>query len=192
MSVSIIAGALDLYSPKFNLDALGMPGEKVTIRAVVASKDGLKRVILFGTYTIGGRHAQISSSKLQDMGPEVDVVSIGRYSFKDFIDDTNGALVKLSLATPSDSSGRTARSSCAWRGKRSPSSFRRCTLRRRRLAPSSSAKGRRSRRYWVRSWSFRPQQEEAQRPQAERGEAHPRKGVPEHETRMIMPFLLGP
>ena len=100
MSVSIIAGALDLYSPKFNLDALGMPGEKVTIRVVVASKDGLKRVILFGTYTVGGRHAQISSSQLQDMGSEVDVVSIERYSFKDFIDDTNGALIKLSLSHP--------------------------------------------------------------------------------------------
>ena len=100
MSVSIIAGALDLYSPKFNLDALGMPGEKVTIRVVVASKDGMKKLTLFGTYTIGGRHAQISSSQLQDIGPEVDVVSIGRYSFKDFIDDTNGALVELPFSHP--------------------------------------------------------------------------------------------
>jgi hypothetical protein len=89
MSVSVTAGLLDLYAPKFGMDALGVPGEKVTIRVLVASKDGQTKMTLFGTYMIGGRHAQISSQRLMELGRDVDVVSIARYSIKDFVEDVN-------------------------------------------------------------------------------------------------------
>ena len=70
------------------MDGLGLPSEKVTIRVVVASRDG-KRVTVFGTYPIGGRHAQISSQRLLAMGSEVEVLSIERYSAKNFVEDFN-------------------------------------------------------------------------------------------------------
>lgn len=94
MSVSVSAGLLDLFAPKFQMDALGVPGEKVTIRVLVGSKDGSKRMTLFGTYTIGGRHAQITSRRLVALGPEVDVLSIERYSLKDFVEDVNELVSK--------------------------------------------------------------------------------------------------
>src|SRR5271155_1417512 len=97
MSVSVTAGLLDLYAPKFGMDALGVPGESVTIRVLVASKDGQKRMTFFGTYMIGGRHAQISSQRLIELGPEVNVVSIERYSLKDFVEDVNKLVVEDSL-----------------------------------------------------------------------------------------------
>ncbi|MGA2665342.1 MAG: hypothetical protein ABSF83_10395 [Nitrososphaerales archaeon] len=94
MSVSVTSGLLDLFAPKFAMDALGVPGEKVTIRVLVGSKDGSRRVTLFGTYTIGGRHAQITSRRLAALGPEVDVHSIERYSLKDFVEDVSELVAK--------------------------------------------------------------------------------------------------
>jgi hypothetical protein len=88
MSVAITSGLLDLSAQKFSMDGLGLPTEKVTIRVLVASRDG-KRVTVFGTYPIGGRHAQISSQRLLDMGSEVEVVSIERYSAKSIVEDFN-------------------------------------------------------------------------------------------------------
>ena len=97
MSVSVTAGLLDLHAPKFGMDGLGVPGEKVTIRVLVTSKDGKKKITLFGTYTIGGRHAQISSQQLLELGPQVDVVSIERYSLKNFADDVSKFLANNKL-----------------------------------------------------------------------------------------------
>ncbi len=97
MSVSVSAGLLDLYAPKFGLDGLGVPGEKLTIRVLITSRDGRKKITLFGTYNIGGRHAQISSRQLSELGPEVDVVSIERYSLKNFVEDVNKVLTNNSL-----------------------------------------------------------------------------------------------
>jgi len=97
MSVSVTAGLLDLYAPKFGMNEVGVPGEKVTIRVLVASKDGQKRMTFFGTYMIGGRHAQISSQRLTELGGDVDVVSIVRYSMKDFVEDVNKTVANVSL-----------------------------------------------------------------------------------------------
>jgi hypothetical protein len=88
MSVAITSGLLDLSAQKFGMDGLGLPTEKVTIRVLVASREG-KRVTVFGTYPIGGRHAQISSQRLLDMGSEVEVLSIERYSAKSVVEDFN-------------------------------------------------------------------------------------------------------
>jgi hypothetical protein len=88
MSVAITSGLLDLSAQKFGMDSLGLPNEKVTIRVLVASKDG-KKATVFGTYPIGSRHAQISSQRLLNMGSEVEVLSIERYSVKDFAEDFN-------------------------------------------------------------------------------------------------------
>ena len=60
MSVSIDSGILDLFSPKFGLDRLGKPGEKMMICVVVASRDGSHKMTVFGNYAVGGRHAQIA------------------------------------------------------------------------------------------------------------------------------------
>ena len=86
MSVAITSGLLDLSAQKFGMDGLGLPGEKVTIQVLVASRDG-RRVTVFGTYSIGGRHAQISSQRLLSMGSELEVLSIERYSAKNFVED---------------------------------------------------------------------------------------------------------
>ncbi len=92
MLVSMDGGVLDLFSPKFGLDGLGMPGEKVMIRVVVASKDRSLRIAVFGNYTIGGRHAQIATREIQRLGKDVEVVSVARYALKDFIEDVNKGL----------------------------------------------------------------------------------------------------
>ena len=93
MSVSVTAGLLDLFAPKFGMDGLGVePGEKITIRVTVSSKDGQKRMILFGTYAIRGRHTQISSQGLSELGPEVDVISVERYALKNFVEDVSKIL----------------------------------------------------------------------------------------------------
>ncbi len=91
MSVAITSGLLDLSAQKFGMDCLGLPGEKVTIRVLVTSRDG-KKATVFGTYPIGGRHAQISSRRLLTMGSEVEVLSIDRYSAKNFVEDFNRLL----------------------------------------------------------------------------------------------------
>jgi hypothetical protein len=92
MSVSIDSGTLDLFSPKFGLDGLGTPREKIMIRVVVASKDGLQKKTVFGSYTVGSRHAQIASREMETFGSEVDVVSVNRYTMKDFIEDVDKGL----------------------------------------------------------------------------------------------------
>ena len=102
MSVSVTSGLLDLFAPKFGMDALGVPNEKVTIRVLVASRDGKKRITVFGTYMLGGRHAQISSQRLVDLGPEIDIVSIERYSLKNFIDDFDRLLADNPLKGKAD------------------------------------------------------------------------------------------
>ena len=48
---------------------------------------------VFGSYTIAGRHAQITSREIARMGNEVIVVSVGRYGLKEFIQDVNDELV---------------------------------------------------------------------------------------------------
>jgi len=88
MSVAITSGLLDLSAQKFGMDDLGLPTERVTIRVLVTSREG-KRVTVFGTYAIGSRHAQISSQRLLDMGSEVEVLSMERYSAKSIIEDFN-------------------------------------------------------------------------------------------------------
>jgi hypothetical protein len=88
MKVAITSGLLDLSAQKFGMDGLGLPNEKVTIRVSVASMDG-KKATVFGTYAIGGRHTQISSQRLLAMGSEVEVLSIERYSAKNFVLDFN-------------------------------------------------------------------------------------------------------
>ena len=71
--------------------------ERVTIRVLVASTDGQKRMTFFGTYKIGGRQAQISSKRLFELGLDVEVVSIERYSLKDFVEDVNRLVTNDSL-----------------------------------------------------------------------------------------------
>src|SRR5438132_5781263 len=92
--VSVNAGIMDLYAPKFDLDKLGMPGEKVTIRVTVSSKDGMRRMFLYGGYTVGGRHAQIASQNLLPLGPEITVTKIERYTIRDFVEEVNESLKK--------------------------------------------------------------------------------------------------
>ena len=87
MSVAVSSGQLDLFAPKFSMDGLGIPNERVTIRVQIASKDGQKKATLFGTYVIGGRHAQISSQRLIGLGRDVNVLSIDRFSLKDFVQE---------------------------------------------------------------------------------------------------------
>ncbi len=97
MSVSVTSGILDLYAPKFALDGMGIPGEKVTLRVVISSKSRKMRKTFFGNYIVGGRHAQIASRELVDFGTEVDVISVERYSLKDFIQDANRLLTDRPL-----------------------------------------------------------------------------------------------
>jgi hypothetical protein len=97
LQISVSGAIIDLSAQKFGMDGLGISAEKVTIRVMVSSKDGKKRMTLFGTFTIGGRHAQISSRELLKLGAEVDVVSIERYSLKNFVEDTNKALLSHPL-----------------------------------------------------------------------------------------------
>ena len=85
MTVSVTSGILDLFAPKFGLDALGVPGEKVMIRVAIVSTDGSRKMTAFGNYTIGSRHAQIASREMERVGREVQVVSVTRYTLKDFI-----------------------------------------------------------------------------------------------------------
>ena len=49
-------------------------------------------MILFGTYAIRGRHTQISSQGLSELGPEVDVISVERYALKNFVEDVSKIL----------------------------------------------------------------------------------------------------
>jgi hypothetical protein len=92
MSVSVSSGILDLFAPKFGLDGFGVPGEKVMIRVAIVSTDGSRKMTAFGNYTIGSRHAQIASREMERVGGEVQVVSVTRYTLKDFIEDVNQAL----------------------------------------------------------------------------------------------------
>jgi hypothetical protein len=95
-TVSVQGGLLDLYAPKFGLDTLGIPGEKVILKAVVESPEG-RRLKLFATYSINGRHVQISTKKLAELGPEIRVVSVGRHTKENFIAEVNDALSRQSL-----------------------------------------------------------------------------------------------
>ena len=90
--VSVQAGIVDLSAAKFGLDGLGIPGEKILLKVLVASKDGGKKLTLFGSYTVGGRHAQISSQQVTELGTEIDVASIERYSLKNVVGDIQRAL----------------------------------------------------------------------------------------------------
>jgi len=51
---------LDFYAPKLDLNKLRMPGDKVTIRVTESPMDELRKMFLYGSYTVGGRHAQIA------------------------------------------------------------------------------------------------------------------------------------
>ncbi len=123
MIVSVTGGLLDLFAPKFGMDALGVPGEKVTIRVLVASKDGNRRLTVFGSYAIGGRHAQISSQRFLDLGPEVDVVSIERYSLKNFVEDANRLLSKMALKGKPEMRWENGKAWLVVNGLRLPASF---------------------------------------------------------------------
>jgi len=89
--VSISEGALDIYAPKFGLDGLGSHGEKIVLKLTVAS--GERRLTMFGSYTIGSRHAQISSDELVEFGKEVEVASVQRYTLRDLVEEVNALLV---------------------------------------------------------------------------------------------------
>jgi hypothetical protein len=80
--------ALDLYSPKFGLDSLGHEGERITIKVVLSSDS--ESASLYGRYTIGSRHAQISAEFLGAFGTSVSVVSVGRYTLQDAVSEMNG------------------------------------------------------------------------------------------------------
>jgi hypothetical protein len=95
--VSVSAGIMDLYAPKFDLDKLGMPGEKVTIRVTASSKDGSKTMFLYGGYTVGRRHVQIASQDLLGIGNEIIVTKVERCTMRDFVEEVNGSLKKLPL-----------------------------------------------------------------------------------------------
>ena len=47
---------------------------------------------LLGTIPIGSRHAQIASREMERVGREVQVVSVTRYTLKDFTEDVDQAL----------------------------------------------------------------------------------------------------
>jgi hypothetical protein len=123
MNVSVTGGLLDLFAPKFGMDALGVPGEKVTMKVVVASKDGKKTVTVFGTYAIGARHAQISSQRLLDLGSEVDVVSIERYSLKNFVENANRLLSKIAVKGKPELRSESGKVWLVVNGIRLPASF---------------------------------------------------------------------
>lgn len=87
--VSSQAGIVDLSTAKFRLDELGVPGEKLMVKVVVSSLDMDKELILFGTYKVGRRHAQIATRELNQLGNSVFVSAIKRYSVEDFVEDVN-------------------------------------------------------------------------------------------------------
>jgi len=88
--VSIKSGVLDLYSPKFRLDDLGHPGEKIILR--IQAFTGVNPLVLFSGYTVGSRHAQLSTNQLVGLGDSVLISEISRYILEDAIKDINGFL----------------------------------------------------------------------------------------------------
>jgi len=90
-TVSINDGILDIYAPKFGLDGLGLHGEKIILKLIVTS--GERKLSIFGSYTVGSRHAQISSGELVEFGKEVGVKSVQRYTLRDLVDEVNALLV---------------------------------------------------------------------------------------------------
>ncbi len=118
------AGTMDLYAPKFDLDKLGMPGEKVTIRVTVSSRDGLRKLFLYGGYTVGGRHAQIASQDLLRIGPEVIVTKVERYTMRDFVDDVNEPLKRQPLEGLVELAWTSGRVSLNVEGKTHPATAR--------------------------------------------------------------------
>jgi len=90
-TVSINDGILDIYAPKFGLDGLGLHGEKIILKLMVTS--GERKLSIFGSYTVGSRHAQISSGELVEFGKEVGVKSVQRYTLRDLVDEVNALLV---------------------------------------------------------------------------------------------------
>src|SRR5207247_9207449 len=95
--VAVSAGIVDPYEPKFDLDKLGMQGEKVTIMVTVSSKDRLRKMFLYGGYTVGGRHAQIATQELLRLGSEITVTSVERYTIRDFVEEVNESLKRQPL-----------------------------------------------------------------------------------------------
>lgn len=87
LEVAIASNALDLFAPKFGLDALGSPGESIILKVSVLANG--KPLTVFGKYTIGSRHAQISSSRLPRVDESVQVSSVNRYSVQDAVSDIN-------------------------------------------------------------------------------------------------------
>ena len=69
--------------PNFGLDRLGQKGERITIK-VTLQKD-TKLASLYGSYTVGSRHAQLSAELLGDFGPLVNVVSVERFDLNDAV-----------------------------------------------------------------------------------------------------------
>lgn len=84
--------SLDLYSPKLGLDLLGRPGEKVFLK--ISVKTGSRDAVFFTSYTIGTRHAQISSISLSGLGSEVQVLSVVRYTLGDALREINAKLAQ--------------------------------------------------------------------------------------------------
>lgn len=85
--VSIKAGVLDLYSPKFGLDTFGKAGERIILNVVISKNSGPIR--LFGTYRIESRHAQISSDFLGTLGGAAEILSVSCYTLQDAISEIN-------------------------------------------------------------------------------------------------------
>jgi hypothetical protein len=69
MTISVTAGILDLFSPKFGLDNLGTPGDRMMIRLVLAPTDGRRRMIVHWNHKAQGRHT--------DLGTPVPKSSLG-------------------------------------------------------------------------------------------------------------------
>jgi hypothetical protein len=105
MSVSVTAGLLDLYAPKFGMGALGVPG-------------------------------------LTEFGPGVDVVSIVRYSMKDFVEDVSRLVANDSLKENPNLDGRAERFGLWWTEAFSRPMFKACMCRQPKSSPSLNVRGR--------------------------------------------------
>ena len=85
--VSISSNALDLYAPKFGLDILGQSGERIFLKMIISAD--AKRLCLYGSYTIGSRHAQISSDLFDGVGDTVKVLSVTRFNLQEAVSEIN-------------------------------------------------------------------------------------------------------
>ncbi len=134
-AVSVQGGLLDLFAPKFGLDSLGAPGETIILKVVIELRNQ-GRLVLFASYPINGRHVQIRTKKLIELGPEVSVVSVSRYSKKTFIAEANDALSRQSLQDLRAWFQMASSFHSALKGSSPPRTLTACTPLRRRFSRS--------------------------------------------------------